>query len=137
MFNWRGIIFSEESWFEPSLDDQCIRVWTWPGHCQDPAFTVAHHTSHQREVMMWGAISYDSWTYLVAIRDIVVTHSYADFILRPVLLPLYRNTLGLFFNKIIPGHTQYASPWIVSVLVTHFAGHPNCQTALQLSMFRA
>ena len=52
--DWERIVFSDESRFELSPDDQRRRVWRQPGHRQDPALTVTRHTARQQGVMVWG-----------------------------------------------------------------------------------
>ncbi|GFX60316.1 transposable element Tc1 transposase [Trichonephila clavipes] len=57
------------------------------GQRADLAFTIAHHTSPQTGVMVWGAISFDSRASLVVSRGTLTAQWYVDDILRTVLLP--------------------------------------------------
>ncbi|GFX84586.1 transposable element Tc1 transposase [Trichonephila clavipes] len=49
--------------------------------------------------MVWGAISFDSWTPLVVIRGTLTAQRYADGILRTVLLPFLLQYPGLIFRQ--------------------------------------
>ena len=55
----------------------------------EPVLVIASHTSPQQDVMVWGAISFDSRTYLVDISDTVTAHLYDDNILQPVMLAFF------------------------------------------------
>ncbi|GFU99555.1 transposable element Tc1 transposase [Trichonephila clavipes] len=61
-------VFSDESRFQLCPDDHQGRVWRSPGQRADPAFTIARPTGPQPGVIVWGAISFNSRTPLVAIR---------------------------------------------------------------------
>ncbi|GFU34152.1 transposable element Tc1 transposase [Trichonephila clavipes] len=66
--DWRRRVFSDESRFQLRPDDHRRRVWRRPGWRANSAFTTARHTGPQPEVMVWGAISFESWAPLVVIR---------------------------------------------------------------------
>ncbi|GFX09818.1 transposable element Tc1 transposase [Trichonephila clavipes] len=57
-------------------------VWRRLVQRADPAFPTARHTSLQSEVMVWGAISFDSRTPLGVIRGTLTAQRYVDDILR-------------------------------------------------------
>lgn len=97
--DWSRIVFSDESRFELSPDDQRRRVWRRPGQRWDTHLTVVRHTARQPGVMVWGAISFDSRTPLVVIRDTLTARRYVDEILRPVVLPFLSRTPGLTFQQ--------------------------------------
>ncbi|GFY01091.1 transposable element Tcb2 transposase [Trichonephila clavipes] len=67
--DWGHIVFSDESRFQMCPDNHRRRVWRRPGQREDPAFTLARPTGPQPGVTVWGAISFDSRTPLVVIRD--------------------------------------------------------------------
>ncbi|GFU93820.1 transposable element Tcb1 transposase [Trichonephila clavipes] len=52
--------------FQLSPDGHRRLVWRCPAQRSGPAFTIALHTGPQPEVMVWGAISFDSQTPLTA-----------------------------------------------------------------------
>ncbi|GFW83635.1 HTH_Tnp_Tc3_2 domain-containing protein [Trichonephila clavipes] len=81
--DWGRIVFSDESHFQLQPDDNRRR----PGQHGDTAFSIARYTGPQPIVMVWCAISFDSPTRLVVIRDTLTAQRYIDDILRIVLLP--------------------------------------------------
>ncbi|GFS69230.1 transposable element Tc1 transposase [Trichonephila clavipes] len=88
---------SDESRFQLCPSDQRRRVWIRHGQHANPAFTNAHNSCPQTEVMIRDAISFDSWCALVVIRGILTAQRFVDDILRIVLLPfLLQYTLSLF-----------------------------------------
>ncbi|GFX08750.1 transposable element Tc1 transposase [Trichonephila clavipes] len=93
------IVLSDEFRFQLCPDDYRRRVWRWPSQKADPAFNIACYTGPQLEVMIWGAISFDSWIPLVVIRDILTTQRYVDSILRTALLPFLLQYSGLIFQQ--------------------------------------
>lgn len=97
--DWSRIVFSDESRFELSPDDQRRRVWRRPGQRWDTNLTVARHTARQPGVMVWGAISFHSRTPLVVIRGTLTSQRYVDDILRPVVLPFISRHPGLTFQQ--------------------------------------
>ncbi|GFW08510.1 uncharacterized protein TNCV_2775321 [Trichonephila clavipes] len=45
--NWGRIVFRDESRLHLCPDDHRRRVWTRPGQCADPDFTITRHTGPQ------------------------------------------------------------------------------------------
>ncbi|GFS69370.1 HTH_Tnp_Tc3_2 domain-containing protein [Trichonephila clavipes] len=84
---WSLIVFSDEFRFQLCPDDDRRRVWRPQGQHANPAFTTALNLGPQTEVMVMGAISFDSRRVLVVIRGILTAQRYVDCILRTVLLP--------------------------------------------------
>ncbi|KFM65698.1 Transposable element Tcb2 transposase, partial [Stegodyphus mimosarum] len=66
--DWSRIVFSDESRFELSPNDQRRRVWRRPGQRYDTNLTVFRQTGRQPGVMVWGNISFNSRSPLVVIR---------------------------------------------------------------------
>lgn len=97
--DWSRIVFSDESRFELSPDDQRRRVWRRPGQRWETHLTVYRHTARQVGVMVWGAISFHSRTPLVVISGTLTAQRYVDLILRPVLLPFMSSHPGLIFQQ--------------------------------------
>ncbi|GFW06748.1 transposable element Tc1 transposase [Trichonephila clavipes] len=91
---------SDESRFQLCPDYHRRRVWRLQGKRADPDFCIARHTSPQPGVMVKGAISFDSRTPLVVIRDTLTAQRYIDDIMRTVLPPfLLQYTLALFWRR--------------------------------------
>ncbi|GFU61366.1 transposable element Tcb2 transposase [Trichonephila clavipes] len=57
---WNQVIFSDESRFNLSSDDNRVRVWRPRGECLSPAFALQRHTTPTAGVMVWGAIAYNT-----------------------------------------------------------------------------
>ncbi|GFT10355.1 uncharacterized protein TNCV_3735841 [Trichonephila clavipes] len=58
----RPTLFCDEFRFQMCSNNHRRRVWRHQGLRVDPAFTIARHKSPQLGVMVWGDISFDSWT---------------------------------------------------------------------------
>ncbi|KFM59944.1 Transposable element Tcb2 transposase, partial [Stegodyphus mimosarum] len=97
--DWSRIVFSNESRFELSPDDQRRRVWRHPGRRCDTNLTVFRQTCRQPGVMVWGAISFHSRTPLVVIRRNLTAQRSVDEVLRPVVLPFMSCHPGLTFQQ--------------------------------------
>ncbi|GFW32247.1 transposable element Tc1 transposase [Trichonephila clavipes] len=104
--SWK--VMSSHSWkrdefrFQLWPDDHRRRVWRRPGQRVDPACTIAGQLGPQAEVMIWGAISFDSRAPLVVVKGTLAAQRYVDDIQITVLLPFICNTLASFFSKIMP-----------------------------------
>ncbi|GFV99983.1 transposable element Tcb2 transposase [Trichonephila clavipes] len=59
---------SDESRFNLSSDDNCVRVLKPRGERLDPAFALHRHTAPTAGVMVWGVIAYNTRSPLVLIR---------------------------------------------------------------------
>ncbi|GFU80089.1 transposable element Tcb2 transposase [Trichonephila clavipes] len=74
--NWTAaernqVIFSEESRFSLSSDDNRVRVWRPRGERLNPAFALQRQTAPTIGVMVWGAIAYNTQSPLVLIRGTI------------------------------------------------------------------
>ncbi|GFV49028.1 transposable element Tcb2 transposase [Trichonephila clavipes] len=86
------VIFSNESRFNLSNDDNHFLVW-WPrGELLNPSFAVQRHTAPTTGVMVWGPIAYDLLKPLIFIHGTITAHRYDHDILQSHVLPL---TAGL------------------------------------------
>ncbi|GFW38715.1 transposable element Tcb2 transposase [Trichonephila clavipes] len=56
---WNQVVFSDESRFNLSNDDNRVRLWRSRGECLNPAFALQRHTSPTAGMMAWGAIAYN------------------------------------------------------------------------------
>ncbi|GFU43087.1 transposable element Tcb2 transposase, partial [Trichonephila clavipes] len=68
---WNQIVFSDESRFNLSSDDNRVRVWRPRGERLNSAFALQRHTAPTAGVMVWGAIAYYTRSLLVLIRGIM------------------------------------------------------------------
>ncbi|GFW05597.1 transposable element Tcb2 transposase [Trichonephila clavipes] len=57
---WNQVVFSDESGFNLSSDDNHVRVWRPRGERFNPAFALQRHTAPTAGVMVWGAIAYNA-----------------------------------------------------------------------------
>ncbi|GFY14716.1 transposable element Tcb2 transposase [Trichonephila clavipes] len=85
-----------------------------PGQRADPTFPIA---GPQPGFVVWGAISFNSWTPLVVIRGTLTAQPYVNDILRTVLLPFLLQYHGLIFQQDLIRH--------ILQLVKHFLGQPD------------
>ncbi|GFX48736.1 transposable element Tcb1 transposase [Trichonephila clavipes] len=57
---WNKVVFSNESRFNLSSDDNRVRVWRPRGGCLNPVFALQRHTAPTTNVMEWGANVYNT-----------------------------------------------------------------------------
>ncbi|GFV22622.1 transposable element Tcb1 transposase [Trichonephila clavipes] len=57
---WNQVVFSDESRFNLSSDDNRVHVWRPNGERLNPAFALQRHTTPTVGVMVWVAIAYNS-----------------------------------------------------------------------------
>ncbi|GFT02148.1 transposable element Tcb2 transposase [Trichonephila clavipes] len=123
---WNQVVFSDESRFNLSSDDNRVRVWRPRGDRLNPAFALQRHTDPIASVMVWGVIAYNTLSPLVLIRGTVTTQLYVHDILQPHVLPLMqRFPQESFFNKTMVGFTQQGCNKTVSALLLPFLGLPD------------
>ncbi|GFU56402.1 transposable element Tcb1 transposase [Trichonephila clavipes] len=65
---WSQVVFTDESRFNVSSDDNRIRVWRRRGECLNPAFALQRHAAPTAGVRVWGSIGYNTRSPLVLIR---------------------------------------------------------------------
>ncbi|GFU23493.1 transposable element Tcb2 transposase [Trichonephila clavipes] len=100
--NWTAaecnrVVFSDESSFYLSSDDNRVRVWRPRGERLNPAFTLQRHTTPTAGVMVWDAIAYNTRSPLVLIRGTMTAYRYVHGILLPHVLPLMQRLPGAIF----------------------------------------
>ncbi|GFX50597.1 transposable element Tc1 transposase [Trichonephila clavipes] len=76
--DWGRIVFSDASHFQLYPENYRRCVWRHLGQRAYSAFTIARDTGPQPGVMVWGAISFDSRTFLVVIRGTLAAQRYVD-----------------------------------------------------------
>ncbi|GFX90644.1 uncharacterized protein TNCV_3194621 [Trichonephila clavipes] len=121
---WNQVVFSDESRFNLSRDDNRVRLWRPRGERLNPVFALQRHTAHTAGGMVWGAIAYYTRSPLVLIRGTVTVHRYDNDILQPHVLPHMIRLPGAIFqeNKARP-HTKRLSR--LSALLLPFFGLPD------------
>ncbi|GFV39518.1 transposable element Tcb2 transposase [Trichonephila clavipes] len=85
---WNQVVFSDESRFNLSCDDDSVRVWRPRGERLNPVFSVQQHTSSTAGVMVWGVIAYNTRSPLVLIRGTMAVQRYVHDTLQPHVLRL-------------------------------------------------
>ncbi|GFU03046.1 transposable element Tcb2 transposase [Trichonephila clavipes] len=96
---WNQVVFSDESRFNLSSDDNRVREWRPRGEHLNPAFALQRHTDRTAGVMIWGAIAYNTRSPLVLIRGPMTAQWYAPDILQPHVLPLMQSLPRAIFQQ--------------------------------------
>ncbi|UYV74668.1 hypothetical protein LAZ67_12000459 [Cordylochernes scorpioides] len=99
MTEWHRVVFSDESRFCLSSDSRRVRVWRRRGERSNPAAIVERPTVRQREIMVWGAIAYDSRSPLLRIQGTMTAQRYVDDVLRPVTLPYLQGVPNALYQQ--------------------------------------
>ena len=111
--NWTHLIFSNESRFSPSADDQRTDLWTQPGQRSDPVFVVKRQIAITQRVTVWEGIFWDIWSSLVVLEAAMMTRSYVNSILMTVVLPMLSSSQGRFIYKTTLVHIFHDSPKVI------------------------
>ncbi|GFU64282.1 transposable element Tcb2 transposase [Trichonephila clavipes] len=96
---WNQVVFSDESRFNLSSDDNRVRVWRPRGKRFNPAFVLQQYTAPTASVMVWGVIAYNTRLPLVLIRGPMTAQRYVHDFLQPHVLPLMQRLLGAIFQQ--------------------------------------
>ncbi|UYV75359.1 hypothetical protein LAZ67_12003626, partial [Cordylochernes scorpioides] len=99
MTEWHRVVFSDESRFCLSSDSRRVRVWRRRGERSNPAAIVERPTVQQREIMVWGAIAYDSRSPLLRIQGTMTAQRYVHDVLRPVTLPYLQGVPNALYQQ--------------------------------------
>ncbi|UYV77453.1 K02A2.6-like, partial [Cordylochernes scorpioides] len=103
-YPWRGILAEVyqlgqlNSGFLKS-DSRRVCVWRRRGERSNPAAIVERPTVRQREIMVWGAIAYDSRSPLLRIQGTMTAQRYVDDVLRPVTLPYVQGVPNALYQQ--------------------------------------
>ncbi|GFV80875.1 transposable element Tcb2 transposase [Trichonephila clavipes] len=73
---WNKVVFSDESRFNLSRDDNRVCVWKPWGECPNPAFALQRHTAPTAGAMVWDAIAYNTRLPLVLICGTMTAQRY-------------------------------------------------------------
>ncbi|GFW00620.1 transposable element Tcb1 transposase [Trichonephila clavipes] len=84
---WNQVVFSGESRFNLSSDNNRVHVWRPRGERLIPAFVLQRHTAPTAGVMVWGAIANNTRSPLVLIHGTTTAQRYVHDILQPHVLP--------------------------------------------------
>ncbi|GFU56891.1 transposable element Tcb2 transposase [Trichonephila clavipes] len=96
---WNQVVFSDESRFNLSSDDNRVRVWRLLGERLNHAFALQRHTATAVGVMVWGAIAYNTRSPLVLILGTMTAQRFVHDILQPHVLPLMQRLPGALFQQ--------------------------------------
>ncbi|GFY30122.1 transposable element Tcb1 transposase [Trichonephila clavipes] len=95
---WNQVVFSDESIFNLSSDDNHVRLGRPHGERLNPAFALQRHTALTAGMMVWGVIAYNTRSPLVLIRGTMTAQRYVQNILHPHVLPLMQRLPGASFQ---------------------------------------
>ncbi|GFV28834.1 uncharacterized protein TNCV_4544971 [Trichonephila clavipes] len=104
------------------------------GERLNPAFALQRHTAPTADVMVWGAIAYNTRPQLVLIRGTKTAQWYVYDILQPHGCHSFNGSQEPFFNKTMLGLTRQWYHKTVSALLLLFLGLPYPQIFLQSSI---
>ncbi|GFW87717.1 transposable element Tcb2 transposase [Trichonephila clavipes] len=121
---WNQIVFSDESKFNLSSDDNRVRVWRSRGERFNPAFDLQRHTVPTVGVTVWSAIGYNTRSPLAFSRGTMAAQRYVHDILQPHVLPLRQRLPGAIFQQDILGLTRKGCHKTFSALLLPFLGLP-------------
>ncbi|GFT73655.1 transposable element Tcb2 transposase [Trichonephila clavipes] len=96
---WIQVVFSDESRFNLSSDDNHVRLWRPRGERLNPAFALQQHTTPTAGVNVWGAIAYNTLSPLVLIRGTMMAQRYVHDILQPHVFPLVQWLPGAILQQ--------------------------------------
>ncbi|UYV74030.1 hypothetical protein LAZ67_11001881 [Cordylochernes scorpioides] len=91
-----------------SIDSRSIYVWRRRRERFNPAAFVERFTPRQLEIMVWGAIAYDTSLPLVHIQGTMMAQRYVDDVLPPVTLHYLQGYPIPFISRITPDRTMLA-----------------------------
>ncbi|GFV28787.1 transposable element Tcb1 transposase [Trichonephila clavipes] len=85
---WNQVVFSEESRFNLSSDNNRVLEWRHRDEHLNTAFALQRHTAPTAGVMVWGVTVYNTRSPLVLIRGTMTAQRYVHDILQLHVLPL-------------------------------------------------
>ncbi|GFW88998.1 transposable element Tcb1 transposase [Trichonephila clavipes] len=132
---WNQVVFSDESRFNLSSDDNRVRVWRTRGERLNPAFAIQQHTTPTAGVMVCVAIAFNTRSPLVLIRGTMTAQRYVHDILQPyVFCHSCNGSQEPLFNKTMLGLIRQGCHKTISALLLPFLGLSNPQICLQSSI---
>ncbi|GFY23205.1 transposable element Tcb1 transposase [Trichonephila clavipes] len=94
------VVRSDESRFNLSSEDNRVRVWRPRGERLNPALSLQRQAAPSVNVMVWGAIAYNTCSLLVLIRGTMAAQRYVLDILQPHVIPLIQRLPGATFQHV-------------------------------------
>ncbi|GFV53456.1 transposable element Tcb2 transposase [Trichonephila clavipes] len=132
---WNQVVFSDESRFSLSSDDNRVSVWRPRGERINSAFALQRHTAPTAGVMVRGVIAYNTRAPLLLIRGTMTAQRYVHDILQTTCVVIRATAPGSpFVNKTILSLTRQGCHKTVSALSLPFLGLPDPQICLQSSI---
>ena len=92
---WRNVVFSDESRFNLSNADGRIRIYRRRHERYADNCVLEHNRFRGGGVMVWAAINHTFKSELVIVNGNLTARQYIDRILRPVVVPMFRQRPGL------------------------------------------
>ena len=96
---WQNVVFSDESRFNLSNADGRIRVYRRRHERYANNCVLQHNRYGGGGVMVWAAINHRFKSQLVVCQGNLTARRYIDQILRPVVVPMFRQRQGLVFQQ--------------------------------------
>ncbi|GFU55655.1 transposable element Tcb2 transposase [Trichonephila clavipes] len=96
---WNHAVFSDESRFNLSSEDNCVRVWRPRDELLNLTFTLQRHTAPTAGVMVWDAIAYDTRSYVILIHGTMTAQRYVHNIFHAHVLPIMAGPPGAIFQQ--------------------------------------
>ena len=93
------MVYSDESWFVLSTDDNLFQVWRRTGVRYSSPHILVRHTARIMSVMVWGSIDNYSRSTLVVVRGTLTGQGYTDDIARLHVGPFLNGLSGAIFQK--------------------------------------
>ena len=94
---WLDVVFSDESMFNLSNADSRIRIYRRRQERYADNCVLVHNRFGGVGVMVWAAINHTFKSELVIVNGNLTERQYIDRILRPVVVPMFRQRPGLAF----------------------------------------
>ncbi|GFV98329.1 transposable element Tcb2 transposase [Trichonephila clavipes] len=137
--NWTAaelnqVVFSDESRFNLSSDDNRVRVWTPRDERLNPTFALQRHTAPTASVMVWGAIVYNTRSPLVLIHGTMTVSGMSMTFFNHKCCHSCNGSQEPFFNETMLGLTWQGCHKTVSTLLLSLLGLPDSQICRQSSI---
>ena len=110
----RNVLFSNESHFNMSYNDGCIRVRWYAGEHNLRACIFQQLRGPMPRVMVWGATGYNMRSRLLRIEGNMNNNCYIREVLQPEVLPLFQATPHAIFQQ------DNAQPYVARIVQAFF-----------------
>ncbi|GFY07336.1 transposable element Tcb1 transposase [Trichonephila clavipes] len=126
---WNQVVFSGESRFNLSSDDNRVRVWRPRGERLNADFALQRHTAPTAGMMVWVVIAYNTWSPLVLIRGNMTAQRYVHILQPHVATHATAPRIPFPTRQCSTSHGKG-----VTALLLPFLGLPNPHNCLQPSI---